>query len=103
MSVTRRVDIYTARELARAAGVPVTHVEAVIATGELPSIQYRFITHADAVAWGRGVRRAGGFLLAGALSPLPVTGAETPPAGGMFEMHGTGSRHPAMPAAVSMV
>jgi TonB family protein len=103
MTRASQQDVYTASELARAAGVPLTQVEALVATGEIPSVAGGFIRHRDAVTWGR--RLAPAVLTAGS----STEGASVEPANDdpvhpreLFSEPLTPGRQPAMPAAVSV-
>src|SRR5262245_40216071 len=86
-------DFYTARELADAADVPLAHVEALMASGEIPTTRGRFVAHADAVAWARRTVHARA-IAAGSLAGLPD-------AADLFQRHAAAPREPGFPAAVS--
>lgn len=91
-------EVYTAREVASATGVAVAQVEALMATGELPTVGRRYVNHATAVAWGRRLRRARGVAEAGAgVVPMPALRRDTT----LFEFGSSQARQPALPAAVS--
>lgn len=93
--------VYSAREVARATGVDVTHVEALMASGELPTVEGRYVGHAAAVAFGRRQRLAQGALLAGsapaAWTPEPAASYQPR----LFDAPTAAAREPALPAAVS--
>jgi TonB family protein len=79
-------------------------VEALIATGELPSLNGRFVKFEDAVDWGRRLRPAPLPDAAQARLETPaaaagVTTVTEPPT--LFESHAAAPRQPALPAAVS--
>lgn len=100
MNAVRSAEVYTAGELARAAGVPAERVDALMATGELPSLNWRYVTHHDAVIWGRRLRNkyvadAGKSRVA--LAPVLHAGSVS-----LFESAPQAPRRPGMPAAVSM-
>jgi TonB family protein len=101
MGVVFHDEVYSAREVARAVGVPVEQVEALMATGELPVVRGRFVRHGDAVAWGR--RAHGRPLRLGAALPLQA-GIVASPAletSNLFDIHAAAPRQPALPAAIS--
>jgi protein TonB len=105
MSHRGRAEVYTPRELARAAGVPVWEVEGRIASGEIRTVGGRFISHGEAVRVGRRLRAR----RAGAPAAVPVPVVEGPEAElapgweppGLFERPPSVPRDAALPAAAS--
>jgi hypothetical protein len=98
-------EVYTARELATAAGVPLERVESVMATGELPVIEGRYVSHEAAVAWGRKVRRARLAERLGSSAAVPLASEPASAGAGhnrdLFDWHASDPREPVGPAAVS--
>lgn len=104
MTTGSRQDVYTASELARAAGVPLTQVEALVATGEIPSVAGGFVRHRDAVAWGR---RLAPVTLSGVATAATEPSSEAADAAPLeprelFSEPLTPARQPVMPAAISV-
>ena len=67
-------DVFTVREIARAAGAPTREARALLAAGTIPSLDGRFIAAGDAV---RAVR-----ILRGTLPPAEARGLFSPPTRG---------------------
>lgn len=86
-------DVFSAREIARAAGVDESLVTRLVAEGAIPSIDGEFVSFADA-------RRAGLLLRAGDV-PTPATGAFAMTPGVLFAQHYAARRSPGLPAAAS--
>jgi TonB family protein len=97
------IEVYSARELAGAVGVSLDRIEALMATGELPSIDGRFVTHGTAVAWGRRLRQGHGAAGAALTLPLanPMIANALAPPDAMFEMRSSAPREAGLPAAIS--
>ena len=70
-SPTRAADVYSAREVARAAGVPLRLVRERIAAGAIPSLDGTFIAEAHAVDAVRALGSAPAALATGALHAPP--------------------------------
>ncbi len=88
-------DVFTAREIARAAGTSAAAVESLIASGAIRSVDGEFVSYADAVDAARCLRTG---------APLPPTDADavfavTP--GALFGRAPDAKRSPGMPAAAS--
>jgi len=91
--------LVSARELARAAAVPLSRVEALVASGELLTVGAGFIRWADAIDAGRRLRDGGAGLDGQTSAPAwPVRSA---PRLALLVPDGSTPRAAAMPAAVS--
>jgi TonB family protein len=106
MNSAGETEVYSARELAEAAGVPFAQVQALMATGELPSVRARFVRQVDAVTWGRRLR--GSAPRPRDLDPslpgaLTVSWPEPIPRQPMFAPAPATPRPAGLPAAISAV
>lgn len=89
-------EVFTAREIARAAGVDADLVARLVAEGAIPSLDGQFVAFGDA-------RRAGIQLRAGAV-PASTAGAFAGAAGAfgvLFARHRAARRSPGLPVAAS--
>lgn len=105
MNLRGRAEVYTPRELARAAGVPLWEVEGRVASGEIRTIAGRFIAHGEAVRAGRWLRsRLAGAPAAAAPPVVERVEAELPPGWeppDLFQRPAAVPREAALPAAAS--
>lgn len=86
-------DVYTAREIARAAGVDPLVVQRLIDEGAVATVDGEFVSFDEAL-------RAGASLRAGATVPVP-TAAVTATPGVLFARHRAAPRSPGLPVAAS--
>jgi protein TonB len=93
MSTTPQQDVYSAREIARAAGVEPTVVEQLLADGAISSVDGQFVAFGEA-------RRVGTLLRAGAALPV-AAGAVSATPGVLFARHRGAQRSAGFPVAAS--
>lgn len=101
MGPSLAAEVYTAEELARAIGIPAARVQALVASGELPSVSGRFISHREAVRWGRRLQNRPAHAVAAPNVSQTVRGSWSTVLT-LFEGSPAAPRRPGMPAAVSM-
>ncbi|WP_396625868.1 energy transducer TonB [Luteitalea sp.] len=87
-------DVFTAREIAKAAGVRTDVVADLIATGALRSVDGEFVAHDDAVDAARRLRDGRPF-------PIASAAALTATPGSLFARAHGAKRSPGLPAAAS--
>lgn len=93
MSTTPHQDVYSAREIARAAGVEPAVVERLLAEGTIPSVDGEFVCFAHA-------RQVGALLRTGATIPV-APGAVSATPGVLFARHRGSQRSAGLPVAAS--
>jgi protein TonB len=93
MSTTPQQDVYSAREIARAAGVEPSVVERLLGDGAIASVDGEFVAFDEA-------RRVASLLRAGAALPVSA-GAVSATPGVLFARHSGAARSASMPAAAS--
>ncbi|MGE3844445.1 MAG: energy transducer TonB [Vicinamibacterales bacterium] len=101
MGPSHSAEVYTAEELARAIGLPAARVQALVASGELPSVSGRFISHREALRWGHKLRNPSVRGFSGTAVPDSLRGNWSTVLT-LFEAKPAAPRQPGMPAAVSI-
>lgn len=93
MPAPHNQDVYSAREIAQAAGVDTGIVSQLVADGAIASIDGQFVTFTEA-------RRVGVLLRTGQALPVPQGAMSTAP-GVLFARHRASPRSASLPAAAS--